>query len=59
MFGTDRPEEKDTTQRFNEFNLLRDMDVVCATHCTQHKEAIMSLYPEKFIRGGVGTVIEL
>ncbi|MBN1664288.1 MAG: MBL fold metallo-hydrolase [Deltaproteobacteria bacterium] len=44
---------------FNEFDLLRDMDVVCATHCTQHKEAIASLYPEKFIRGGVGTVINL
>lgn len=44
---------------FKEFDLLRDIEIVCATHCTQHKSEIESIFPEKFIRGGVGTVIEL
>jgi 7,8-dihydropterin-6-yl-methyl-4-(beta-D-ribofuranosyl)aminobenzene 5'-phosphate synthase len=44
---------------FAEFELLRDMKVICAVHCTQHKHEIASLFPGKFIQGGVGTVIEL
>ena len=44
---------------FREFDLLRDVDSVCPTHCTQHKNEIESLFPGKCIPGGVGTVIEL
>jgi len=44
---------------FREFDLLSAMDIVCATHCTQYKSEIEFLFPEKFIHGGVGTVIEL
>jgi len=44
---------------FCDFDLLKDIDQVCPTHCTQHIEKIRSLYPEKYIDGGAGKVIEL
>jgi 7,8-dihydropterin-6-yl-methyl-4-(beta-D-ribofuranosyl)aminobenzene 5'-phosphate synthase len=44
---------------FNEFELLEDLAVVCPTHCTRYVEKIKSLYPEKYIQGGVGKIIEL
>lgn len=44
---------------FTEFELFKDLDVICPTHCTQHIREIKSLYPEKYIEGGVGKVIEL
>ncbi|MBN1382161.1 MAG: MBL fold metallo-hydrolase [Deltaproteobacteria bacterium] len=44
---------------FSDFDLLRNIDLVCATHCTQHKAEIQALFPENFIPGGVGTVIDL
>ncbi|HDD45412.1 MAG TPA: MBL fold metallo-hydrolase, partial [Candidatus Desulfofervidus auxilii] len=30
-----------------------------ATHCTQYKSKIKSLYPEKYIEGGAGRIIEI
>ncbi len=44
---------------FSDFDLLKDIDQVCPTHCTQHIEKIRLLYPEKYIDGGAGKVIEL
>ena len=44
---------------FNEFGLFEDLDLICPTHCTQHKAEIKSLYPEQYIDGGVGRVIML
>lgn len=44
---------------FNEYELFKEMDVICATHCTQHKREIKSLYPEKYVEGGAGKVIIL
>ncbi len=38
---------------------LKDLDLICATHCTQYKSEIKSLYPEKYIEGGAGRVIEI
>jgi 7,8-dihydropterin-6-yl-methyl-4-(beta-D-ribofuranosyl)aminobenzene 5'-phosphate synthase len=38
---------------------LKDLDLICPTHCTQHKAEIKSLYPRKYIEGGVGRVIEV
>jgi 7,8-dihydropterin-6-yl-methyl-4-(beta-D-ribofuranosyl)aminobenzene 5'-phosphate synthase len=35
------------------------MGLVCATHCTQHIPEIRSLYPEIFVEGGAGRLIEL
>ncbi len=44
---------------FNEFEVIKDLDLVCATHCTQHKEKIKRLYPEKFVDGGTGRIIDV
>jgi len=43
---------------FNEFELFKDLGVICPTHCTQHIAEIKSLYPEKYIEGGAGQIIE-
>ncbi len=42
---------------FSEFWLFEDLELICPTHCTQHKAEIKSLYPEKHIDSGVGKVI--
>jgi len=44
---------------FREFDLIKDLSLVCATHCTQHKREIKKLYPEKFTEGGAGRIIEI
>jgi 7,8-dihydropterin-6-yl-methyl-4-(beta-D-ribofuranosyl)aminobenzene 5'-phosphate synthase len=38
---------------------LGGLDLICATHCTQHKSAIQALYPDAYQEGGVGRVIEV
>ena len=38
---------------------LKDLDLICPTHCTQYKLGIKSLYPEKYIEGGAGKTIEI
>lgn len=44
---------------FNKFELLEDLNLICPTHCTQYKDEIKSRYPQKYIEGGVGKVIEI
>jgi 7,8-dihydropterin-6-yl-methyl-4-(beta-D-ribofuranosyl)aminobenzene 5'-phosphate synthase len=44
---------------FREFEVLEPLELVCPTHCTRYKKEIKALYPEKYLEGGVGTVIEL
>lgn len=44
---------------FSEFELFKDLGKVCPTHCTQHKQEIKSLYPDKYIEGGASKIIEL
>ncbi len=44
---------------FKEFDLLKDLELVCPTHCTQFKSQIKSLYPKKYVDGGAGKVITL
>lgn len=44
---------------FTEYELFKDMEVICPTHCTQHKAEIKALYPEKYIEGGVGKIINI
>ena len=38
---------------------LKELDLICPTHCTQYKSEIKSIYPEKYIEGGAGKVIEI
>jgi 7,8-dihydropterin-6-yl-methyl-4-(beta-D-ribofuranosyl)aminobenzene 5'-phosphate synthase len=33
--------------------------LICSTHCTQYKQEIKFLYPESYIEGGVGKVIDI
>ncbi|MBA7674757.1 Ribonuclease BN [subsurface metagenome] len=44
---------------FRDFGLIKDLKFICPIHCTQFKSKIKKLYPEKYIEGGVGKVIEL
>lgn len=36
---------------------LEGLNLICATHCTQHKAEIKKLYPEQYMEGGAGKVI--
>ena len=42
-----------------EFELFKDFDYIAPAHCTQHKERIKSLYPEKYVTCGTGKEIYL
>jgi len=44
---------------FKEFESIEMLKLICPTHCTQHISEIKSLYPEKYVQGGVGEVIEI
>ncbi|MCD6080700.1 MAG: MBL fold metallo-hydrolase [Candidatus Omnitrophica bacterium] len=43
----------------NKPETLKDLSLICATHCTQYKSGIKSLYGEKYIEGGAGRVTEI
>ena len=42
---------------FKQFDLFNDFSLICAAHCTQNKKQLRSLYPDKYIDGGVGKII--
>jgi len=44
---------------FREFDLIRDLSLVCPCHCTQRIAEIKRLYPGSFVQGGAGKVLEL
>jgi len=44
---------------FSEFELFKDLKLICPTHCTQHKAELKKLYPQKYIEGGAGRIIEI
>ena len=44
---------------FNNFDLIKDIDMVCPTHCTQYIDEIKSIYPDKYFEGGAGRVIPI
>jgi 7,8-dihydropterin-6-yl-methyl-4-(beta-D-ribofuranosyl)aminobenzene 5'-phosphate synthase len=44
---------------FNQYELFKDFGLICPTHCTQHIQEIKSLYPDKYVEGGAGRVIEI
>jgi len=37
---------------------LDGLGLICATHCTQRKKEIESRFPDEYIEGGAGRVIE-
>ncbi len=44
---------------FSEFELFQNLKLICPTHCTQHKAELKKLYPQKYIEGGAGRVVEI
>ena len=44
---------------FSEFDLIKDLELICPCHCTSFISEIKRLYPEKYIAGGVGKIIEV
>ena len=38
---------------------LKGFGFICSTHCTLHRREIQSLYPERYVEGGVGKVIDI
>ena len=44
---------------FNEFNLINDLENICPAHCTRYIQEIKKYYPEKYIKGGAGKIIEI
>ena len=44
---------------FSEFELFKDLDLICPAHCTTHKAQIKSRYPDKYVGAGAGKVIEI
>jgi 7,8-dihydropterin-6-yl-methyl-4-(beta-D-ribofuranosyl)aminobenzene 5'-phosphate synthase len=44
---------------FDDYELFKNLDFICPIHCTQHIAEIKALYPEKYIEGGIGKIIEL
>jgi len=44
---------------FNKYELFKDLELICPTHCTQHIAEIKSLYPDKYTEGGAGKIIEI
>lgn len=44
---------------FSEFELFKDLELICPTHCTQHKADLKKLYPDKCIEGGAGRIIDI
>ncbi len=43
---------------FDEFERLMSLEKVVPTHCTQFRSRIKSLYPDKYVEGGAGRVLE-
>ena len=44
---------------FSEYELFEDFQLICPTHCSQHKAEIRALYAKKTIEGGAGRIIDL
>jgi 7,8-dihydropterin-6-yl-methyl-4-(beta-D-ribofuranosyl)aminobenzene 5'-phosphate synthase len=43
----------------NKPETLHNLDLICATHCTQYISEIKSLYPRQYKEGGAGKTIEV
>lgn len=44
---------------FSHYEQFEGLELICPTHCTQHKAEIKERYPEKYTRGGAGKVVEI
>jgi 7,8-dihydropterin-6-yl-methyl-4-(beta-D-ribofuranosyl)aminobenzene 5'-phosphate synthase len=44
---------------FKDFHILKNIEIIIPIHCTQKIEDIKNIYPENYISGGAGKIIEL
>ncbi|MHC1631595.1 MAG: MBL fold metallo-hydrolase [Methanotrichaceae archaeon] len=44
---------------FKDLEKIQNLTLVCPTHCTMYISQIRSLYPEKYVEGGAGRIIEI
>ena len=44
---------------FSEYKLFEDLQLICPTHCTQHIQELEQIYPDSYVEGGAGQVIEV
>jgi len=44
---------------FRQYDLFKDFEIICPTHCTQHIKEIGCLFPDKYLEGGAGRIIEI
>jgi 7,8-dihydropterin-6-yl-methyl-4-(beta-D-ribofuranosyl)aminobenzene 5'-phosphate synthase len=44
---------------FDQLDLFKDFRLICATHCTRKISEIKSRFPQQYIEGGVGRIIEV
>ena len=44
---------------FDQYDLFKNFKLICPTHCTQHIKEIKRQFPEAYIQGGAGVIIEI
>ena len=44
---------------FSDYALCADLKFICPTHCTQHITELKQRYPETYVAGGAGKVIQI
>jgi len=44
---------------FDDFSLIERLEAICPVHCTRHIDAIKRRYPDRYLAGGAGSVIDL
>jgi len=44
---------------FTDFHLLRDMELICPTHCTFYLNQLQEMFPETCLQGGAGRKVHL
>lgn len=44
---------------FSQFDVIKDLSIICPCHCTQFKLEIRTLFPEKYVTCGAGKVIQV
>jgi 7,8-dihydropterin-6-yl-methyl-4-(beta-D-ribofuranosyl)aminobenzene 5'-phosphate synthase len=44
---------------FDDFPLIANLETVCPTHCTRHIQKIATRFPDTFISGGTGRILQI
>ncbi len=44
---------------FDQYEIFEDLELICPTHCTEHKKEIQRKYPEQYLEGGAGRIINI